>query len=293
MVATKDFIVTSMGEEGYVEVKETDTLIQVRSLILDEFDEDQLPAREFTFKMNGIRISSKQEGRKLAFELLSKQAKVELVPKIVLKRKADLPLEEPDSLKRAKTSSLVTPTEGTRKEKDEQEQQIHQNGLLYKPSPLVLDQMLSDENDNNQDHTDDNVNISDNFSDEINIESTTVEKHNSYTLTTPSKDNAEYGGNQVESDILVSSAVSPYDHEKDQPDQSDDIQIMTEESPHKEADEARRKSNQVLGQLRTMLQANPPFCAEPRRQEWLKEIQDLQEQTTPQTVFGVLGNTGV
>ena len=87
----REFIVNSQGEDGYVEVKSSDTLADVRQLILYEFDHEQLPRKlssathelegddkssstegdvEFAFRVNGIRISAKQEGRKLAFELL-------------------------------------------------------------------------------------------------------------------------------------------------------------------------------------------------------------------------------
>lgn len=270
MEATKEFIVTSLGEEGYVEVKESDTLIEVRSLILDEFDEEQLPADEFTFKVNGIRISSKQEGRKLAFDLLMKQAKVELVPRSIPKRKAESPLEEPEKThKRFKTSSLVTPTESSFNEKEEQQCESSD-----KPSPLVLDQKLvdenelqalsnanemprQDENENNHNHNDEIMQpLDDDSSDEENMES---------TVKISSNDSSEYGGNESDA----------------------------KENPHKEADEAQQKSNQVLDQLKAILLNNPLFCTESRRQDWLKEIHDLQERSTPQTVFGVLGNTGV
>ena len=41
------------------------------------------------------------------------------------------------------------------------------------------------------------------------------------------------------------------------------------------------------------LKENPDFCSENRRKEWLEDINNLLEKSTPQTVFGVLGNTGV
>ncbi|GAX13628.1 hypothetical protein FisN_14Lh361 [Fistulifera solaris] len=66
MAATKELIMTSLGERSYVDVNENDTLLQVRALILKELDEEQLPAKDFSFKVNGIRLSLKQEGRKLS-----------------------------------------------------------------------------------------------------------------------------------------------------------------------------------------------------------------------------------
>lgn len=39
----RDFILHSQGEDSYVEVKSSDTLTDVRNLILQDFDVDQLP----------------------------------------------------------------------------------------------------------------------------------------------------------------------------------------------------------------------------------------------------------
>ena len=83
-----------------MEVTSTDTLLDVRRYILEDFDAEQLPSSsssgssgekdegennkegsseekeksnaEFSFRVNGIRISAKQEGRKNAFDLLDR-----------------------------------------------------------------------------------------------------------------------------------------------------------------------------------------------------------------------------
>jgi hypothetical protein len=69
--------------------------------------------------------------------------------------------------------------------------------------------------------------------------------------------------------------------------------VTEEENPHKEADEAKEKSRQVLKGLTDMLNAYPNFCSESRKDDWLEEINQLTKKSSPQTVFGVLGNTGV
>ena len=41
----REFIVNSQGEDGYVEVKSSDTLADVRQLIIQELDHEQLPRK--------------------------------------------------------------------------------------------------------------------------------------------------------------------------------------------------------------------------------------------------------
>jgi len=81
---TKEFIIQSNDEAGFVEVTSTSTLSEVRQLIIEEFDTEQLPSQseEFAFKVNGVRQSQKQEARKNAFELLELQATVEIIPRV-------------------------------------------------------------------------------------------------------------------------------------------------------------------------------------------------------------------
>ena len=90
-----------------MEVTSTDTLLDVRRYILEDFDAEQLPSSSsssgekdegennkegsseekeksiavFSFRVNGIRISAKQEGRKNAFDLLDRNVSVEIVSK--------------------------------------------------------------------------------------------------------------------------------------------------------------------------------------------------------------------
>ena len=121
---TKEFIIQSNDEAGFVEVTSTSTLSEVRQLIIEEFDTEQLPSQseEFAFKVNGVRQSQKQEARKNAFELLELQATVELIPRVNNDRKrkidgADLPVganETNDSISGSKKklkvdSCAVTP----------------------------------------------------------------------------------------------------------------------------------------------------------------------------------------
>ena len=64
---------------GFVEVCRTDTLSDVRSLVMDDFDDDMIPDDgDFYFAVNGIRLSIKQEARKSAWDLLETSGQVSI-----------------------------------------------------------------------------------------------------------------------------------------------------------------------------------------------------------------------
>ena len=71
----QDLYLHSAGEQNYIEVLSTDTLSDVRLRIAEEFDPEQLPedGGQFSFRVDNIRISEKQEARKLAFDLIEKR----------------------------------------------------------------------------------------------------------------------------------------------------------------------------------------------------------------------------
>ena len=63
---------------------------------------------------------------------------------------------------------------------------------------------------------------------------------------------------------------------------------------HRKHDEALEKSCSVLQDIQKMLDENPLFCSEDRRQEMSTEIDELlAKKDPPQAVIGCLGNTGV
>jgi hypothetical protein len=293
MAATKELIVTSLGEDSYVDVHENDTLLQVRALILEELDEEQLPAKDFSFKVNGIRISSKQEGRKVVFDLLAKNAKIELVTKSIKQPAEQSSLEEePESNKRAKTSSYVTPKE-VNEESIGPQKAPPAKQPLEKPSPVSLDSRLANDNADQTDANDDDNYMpqADNDSGEriehrVSVDSVEEQEHTE-TESSKGHDSNVLSETSIEktSDDLEEDAKNDSSH--------DDIQMFEADNPYKESNEAKEKSNHVLERLKALLQDNPLFCSDTRRQEWLHKIQNLKKKSTPQTVFGVLGNTGV
>ena len=53
------------------------------------------------------------------------------------------------------------------------------------------------------------------------------------------------------------------------------------------------QSREHLQGLKELLQHNTDFCADARRQEWVKEIDTLSKKSAPETIIGCLGGTGV
>jgi hypothetical protein len=321
----EELIVHSQGEDGFVEVTPKDTLSQVRLRILEDLDEEQLPAKEFSFKVNGIRISAKQEARKLAFDLLAKQAKIELVPKRNTRKMDQAEMfEHNDHPKRAKTTrtSFITPT-------DEPTQTLQAN----KPIPIQLDQKLSeqDEDDNKEasgmaletpaetnakappesfqwpDGGDNEPPPLDRASADVSVPSDSHKHPFSSPMTDSREDTSEKvtrNGAPKESspvsltnetkDLSAAIDAETVDFVDTNDSGDDDIeQVLMESNLHQDAEMAQGKSREVLERLATLFHENPIVCSDARRKEWQQEIQELEERNTPQTIFGVLGNTGV
>jgi hypothetical protein len=80
-------------------------------------------------------------------------------------------------------------------------------------------------------------------------------------------------------------------------DDDDDEVVAMDDIPehdaHKEHDDALEKSCTVLRTIDTLLKEHPLFCSEDRRREWSADISKLLAKSTPKTIIGVLGNTGV
>uniref|UniRef100_A0A7S1ZFA6 Uncharacterized protein n=1 Tax=Ditylum brightwellii TaxID=49249 RepID=A0A7S1ZFA6_9STRA len=69
---TKELVlVCAGGIKGALDVKEKDTLADVRCQIEEEFDDD-LIVPDFAFHVDGIRISQKQEKKKLGWQIVGK-----------------------------------------------------------------------------------------------------------------------------------------------------------------------------------------------------------------------------
>ena len=392
----KEFILHSQGEDSYVEVTPSHPLFDVRRLILEEFDTEQLPCKknqknavdgdgtcestneadvEFAFRVNGIRISAKQEARKNAFDLLARGVKVELVPKKIVVQKRSSSKDEDEegesadlsvrrSAKRVKMggTGAVTPfepeiegglSEESNLEKGGEEEEEAQDGDGDVIAPVQLDdKFASSANSKNNDENsvqkeslggrdkedqgeryienDESKTIEDSVEkDSMDLESegenmlakkndsmddvlAELEDSNTSGKKMAADDNmaedlgtALGGQTKAADDILddIDNLETSITKKKTN-DSNDDILEVTNDNnegentianinPHKVSDEAKEKSRHVLSQLANILKNNPNFCSDVRTKEWLDDIKSLTEKSSPQTVFGVLGNTGV
>jgi len=76
-MTTKELIlICAGGVKGYLDVGEKDTLEDVRCLIEEELDDD-LIMPNFAFHVDDIRISNKQEKKKLAWQILNKVVSIQ------------------------------------------------------------------------------------------------------------------------------------------------------------------------------------------------------------------------
>ena len=357
--AKREFIINSKGEDGYVEVSSSDTLRDVRRLILEDFDVEQLPnidagsvdkkeiscsgednndgtsdlIPDFAFKVNGIRISTKQESRKNAFDLLNNNVKVELVAMKNNKRDIEEDVNGEVSVKRTKLDDgagggAVTPWESEARKKGDAKPSNNNNMDMDDSStiatgdsismngPLQLEGKFEASTNIQKKGKKDSESLNDNIAEPLlknadeknakdgellNANGEEVVKKGELKKDESSMDLDFEGGGElatVSKDSDVVDGLAEIGKKPDSLDElNEDILEVQEESltndPHKESDEAKEKSKHVLSSLSTILKDNPDFCSENRRKEWLEEVNNLLEKSTPQTVFGVLGNTGV
>ena len=152
----------------------------------------------------------------------------------------------------------------------------------------VCEKNVDDNDDNNNDDNDDD---SDDDSD------ATVDMTSANPFT---------AGHENRNDDTDADMAFDNDHEQDDHKQvlSTEISILNTTSSRKndnadlqgskdECKIAVEKSKAALTKMKSILVENELLCSQNRRQEWTKEISDLLNDSEPQTIIGVLGNTGV
>jgi hypothetical protein len=340
---TKDLILHSNNEQSYIEVSSHHTLSDVRLLILDELDVEQLPDVQFSFRMDEIRISEKQEVKKRAFDLIERGVKLELVAKNKTNEKeeevvggAKRILEEKGELKESKRlkcdeeGGFVTP-HVTRKgavvvdlggkfsEKKEEKDDANVGGggaaaaaaddddnEVAGASNEKVDDSDAKNSDAEEDVSfdaitsvddeelteDDNEKI-DEFEDEAPTETPFgMEKEFSFDADTgvdshqENKTAERNASNTMDIEVMERSSSNEVEND-------DELEVVAEHNPHKEADEAKDISKEVLSELKRILETNENFCTTIRKNELIGDIDEVAESSSPRTVFGVLGNTGV
>jgi hypothetical protein len=290
----------------------------------------------WVYWVDGIRLSAKQEARRLAFGVLGKQ--VELRPKGKRPSEATtdynsdhLPTtsnkrQQLNKYASASTSTslveasaaAITPEESTKAVSTTSQVLI----LLQEPALEQGEQ--SSTNDDNKEGSMSPIALVNKLQQVAEEQPphphpsrtkngrASVEATAALTIAEPANA-TEASSEPVDDEILVAIDDDPADDDSDQvpevseelissENENDDLVVDDEEievvldateNPHKEADEAMEKSRTTLQRIETMLEDNKYFCSETRRVDWLQEIQTLRRSDRPQTVIGVLGNTGV
>ena len=325
---TRDLILHSNGEQNYIEVLPHHTLSDVRLLVLEELDTEQLPPScskegedpDFAFRVDNIRISEKQEKKKLAVNLIEKGVRVELVPKrapVANNNKRALDdVEEECENKRAKTDGFVTPFEKRSEENADtaDESMGMTEGDTVGMVPTDLDDKFVKKNDEEGEYlssSESTVPLEDTESTEVvgkdaeNNEDAggigefigVITDHSSPNRArsedkdaanekvdvdaNAESDKSEKNGNVNDSNTKDRDAERQITESHDM---DEELEVVTEQNPHKEADEAKEKSKQVLSELKKILQENPNFCTDTRRIELLEDINETESNVTPRTV---------
>ncbi|KAL7478137.1 hypothetical protein ACHAW6_003913 [Cyclotella cf. meneghiniana] len=138
----KRFILCFQGHKSYVNVAPTQTLANVRQLLHQCLDACQLPDEEYLFRIDGILVSSKQEGEHCAFEILERAATVALVPVSTL-RKRKLVAESANETKEEKCdkSSEENASLKERHPRPTDDVFADKAGILHSPSPHLVAQL--------------------------------------------------------------------------------------------------------------------------------------------------------
>ena len=89
MDSTRELIIDYGQGDSTVDIKQEDTLADVRRLIIDDFDDDMIPAEDWVFWVNGLRITQKQEGRKIAWNYLPAEGTASQKDTIQIRSKKD------------------------------------------------------------------------------------------------------------------------------------------------------------------------------------------------------------
>jgi hypothetical protein len=282
--------------------------------------------------MDEIRISEKQEVKKRAFDLIERGVKLELVAKDKTNKKEEevvggvkrvmeekRELEESKRLKCDEEGGFVTPhvmrkgavvvdLGGKFSEKKEEKDDANgaaADGVTDATKERVdvsdaknsgTEEEISFDADTGVDDEEltkaDNEKIDDSEDKASSDAPVDMEEEFSFDADTGVDSDQENiiaeGNDNNTMDIEVMEKSSSNEVEND-----DELEVVAEHNPHKEADEAKDISKEVLSELKTILEANPDFCTTIRKNELIGDIDEVAESSSPRTVFGVLGNTGV
>jgi hypothetical protein len=270
MAETRELRITSNGYQCMVDVSASDTFASVRTKIQDEFDADMLPSQDFTISVSGLRLSRKQEARKSAWDVANSQGQGKSGAAVHLQAKGKRPAEELAAAssgndKNYNSDNGVSPVKKIRTVSENEDPEVARITPIIQDSPAAAG-----------------------VAEDVSI-------HDPSIPDTPPVDKAveEMDETPDDEDVEVSGA----NHKNDDDDDEISITRMAAlpENPNTKFDEAVASSRDLLRKLMNVLDQpeNEIFCVQSRRREWKAELANSLKQTAPDTIIGVLGNTGV
>lgn len=264
MEETKELCVTSGPYQCLVDVTATDTIADVRRKALEDFDDDMLPSTDFFVAIGGVRLSSKQEATKMAWQVVGRNVSFH-----AKKRVSEESFPQSKKLKTddetVRKLSFDTP-----KEKDEGPMDDGMDDGVFNESDILSDiEVMKESNDPVESAKD-------------------LALDDVVTPTGTKKDAVTPSDTLTFEDDALPKKVSPSASEEIQ------VVLAPNSNPHNSLDAAVSQSCEVLKSVQSLLQdpENALFCSDQRRTEWLGEIAAKLNDSAPNTIIGCLGSTG-
>ena len=323
---SKELVICCQECSGFVEIKANHTLSDVRSLIMDEFDDDMIPDEgDFYFSVDGIRLSAKQESRRKAWDLqennrisIHSKRKKQRVQEEDTDKDEELSEEQPEGGSEVDSKQHQMEDYGATENSDSEDGDIESaRRLLNFDGRFPFDrhsseERVSEEKSETEPEGDDLRAARNPTVDEstgtgtptAEAESTdipmdvdvleyppTVSEPSTTEEVASTKDSS--GEEPITMDAEENKTLDVVMTLETDDEEEDIVQVLQPSDTHKIHDQALKSSCEVLNDIKTLLSDNPLFCSEDRRKDWTAEISESLSKSAPNVVIGVLGNTGV
>jgi len=296
-MAERDLLVQTPSCKGYVTIKETDTLQEVRQLILEDFDSDMIgDDKDFCFQVESVRISRKQETRKRVWDC----REVDIYPKKRRRISAESLPDDTPKADRTETTSNAEESVHVSPEDSERKTAVAKDIIIHSDDEDAEEQEKIDEEEARPSTEEKAASDADDFClpaiyDDDSEDSSIID-HSTRIAEASTLDGDESDAAPVHAEEEAPSAAAdpPSPTPPRQRDSDPAVPtVVAANEEHQKFDAAIEDSCDTLRKLDTLLTENPLFCSQQRRLDWQAEIKESLQQSAPRTVVGVLGNTGV
>jgi len=286
-ISTKELSFLYRGVKYFVDVTEETTIDDVRKLIPEQLDEGLFPP-EFEFWVDDTLMTKKQEVVKKACRYITRKLSIQSIRASMKDETIKLPPTKYQKTSEETKSPKAYQNEDKDAKKSESTFDTHSKSSVNESSDSPLNQpekshqnMAKERNDffefaegffnsDNESMDDDCDTVSD-TDDMSECNSDNDEKQTAFSKS---------HGNSIDNDTNKKAkdcgpsktCIHNYDYTFE-----NDLKVCQD----------------TLKSIDLLLQSNPLFCNNDRREEWRGEITRLLSKSPPKTIFGVLGNTGV